>query len=84
MAVGCIIIQEVKELMKKFTVQEEDQFLCKISGSLFTSFTCSYMVVACITMSGLSVKLELKHVTMHYPGRKPVYLPIFELIIQVN
>ena len=40
-----------KQIILWFTVQEEDQFLCKISGSLFTSFiTCFYMVVACIIM----------------------------------
>ena len=38
------------EIVLCFTVQEEDQFLCKISGSLFTLFTCFYMVVACIIM----------------------------------
>ena len=42
------------------------------------------MVVACI-FSGLSVKQEVKglttnYITMHYPGRKPVYLQIFEFI----
>ena len=35
------------EIILCFTVQEEDRFLCKISGSLFA---CFYMVVACITM----------------------------------
>ena len=39
-----------QEIMLQFIIQEEDQFLCKISGSLFTSFTCFYMVVACIVM----------------------------------
>ena len=53
MIMGCIIIQEVKGLTN---VQEED--LCKISGSLFTLFTCFYMVVACIinVLSALPVK----------------------------
>ena len=36
-------------------------------------------------LSGLSVKQEVKglttnYITMHYPGRKPVYLQIFEFI----
>ena len=36
-------------------------------------------------LSGLSVKLEIKglttnYITMHYPGRKPVYLQRFEFI----
>ena len=30
--------------------------------------------------SGLSVKQEVNYKTMHYPGRKQVYLQIFELI----
>ena len=36
-------------------------------------------------LSGLSVKQEVKglttnYITMHYPGKKPVYLQIFEFI----
>ena len=36
-------------------------------------------------LTGLSVKLELKgltrnYITMYYPGRKPVYLQVFEFI----
>ena len=40
-----------EEIILCFTVHEEDQFLCKISGSFFASFTCFYMVVACIIMN---------------------------------
>ena len=41
-----------EEIILCFTVQEEDQFLYKISGSLCSHclYTCFYMVVACIIM----------------------------------
>ena len=39
-----------EEVILFFTVQEENHFLCKISGSLFTSFIYFYVVVACIIM----------------------------------
>ena len=74
-----------EEIILRFTVQEEHQFLCKISGSLFTSFTCFYIVVVCIVraISQTGIKgLTTNYipVTMRYSGRKLVYLQIFEFI----
>ena len=54
-----------KEIIFCFTVQEEDQFLCKISYSLFTSFACFYVVMACI-LSGPSVKQEVNNEFYNY------------------
>ena len=47
------VLQEIKGLMKElclYTFQEEVHFPCKISGPLFTWFTCFDISMACIIM----------------------------------
>ena len=78
MVMGCNIIQKVKGLTKKFAL-----FYCL--GGTPVSMQNFMLIVHIVylflhgcglhynILSGLSVK-------RHYPGRKPVYLQIFEFI----
>ena len=73
MVMGCNIIQEVKGLTKKlyFVLQSRRK------TSFYAKFQVHcYMVVAFIIMYCQVSKTGSKrtnYVTVHYPGRKPVY-----------
>ena len=84
---GCNIIQEVKGLTKKLCFV----LLSRKKTSLYAKFqiNCSLFLHGCglhyNVLSGLSVKQKVRglmtnYITKHYPGRKPVYLQIFEFI----
>ena len=84
MVMGCNIIQEVKGLTKKLCYvllsRRKTSFYeinCPHCLPVFTWLSLHYNALL-----GLSVKQEVKglttnYITMHYPGRKPVYLQIF-------
>ena len=77
MVMDCIIIQEVKGLI---LLSRRKTSLFQVSCYLLHGCGLHYNV-----LSGLSIKQEVKglttnYITMHYPGRKPVYLQIFEFI----
>ena len=67
-----------EEIVLRFTVHEEDQFLCKLSGSLFLLHCCGLHYNL---LSGLSVKrVNNKLYNCALPRKKTVYLQIFRFI----
>ena len=51
------VLQEVEGLTKELYFREEDQFPCKISGSMFIWFTCFDIGMACIDRTEFLKKL---------------------------
>ena len=87
MVMGYNIIQEVKGLTKKLYFV----LLSRRKASFYAKFQVnrSHYLPGCglhyNVLSGLSVKQEVKglttnYITMHYPGRKLVYLQVFKFI----